>query len=210
MSGAEDALTLRAQAEPHIARHPTNADLLAATFQEGRYTNGGALDCGYAISHDGGLTWTRALIPGVTPAVGGPYYRASDPVAGIDRNGFIYLNTLATLDSSMATSALLLSRSTNSGATFEAWRKVAEVQDPSILRLSLSDVLLDEAHELTPERYPDQLTVDGATLAHSVSGSGAFSDLRVIDGSGRQIPYLMERVSEPLSLDLDCFNLFRR
>jgi hypothetical protein len=45
--------------------------------------------------------------------------------------------------------------------------------------------------------------LDGATLAHSVSGSGAFSDLRVIDGSGRQIPYLVERVSEPLSLDLE-------
>ena len=34
--------TIRAQAEPHIARHPTNADFLAATFQEGRFQDSGA------------------------------------------------------------------------------------------------------------------------------------------------------------------------
>lgn len=47
------------------------------------------------------------------------------------------------------------------------------------------------------------IPLDGAALAHSASGGGRFSDLRVIDGGGRQIPYLVERMSEPLSLDLD-------
>lgn len=110
---------LHAQAEPHIARHPTNADVLAATFQEGRYTDGGAVDCGYSISHDGGLTWSRALIPGLTTNVGGPYLRATDPVAGFDLNGNIFLNTLAVIDSAQTMSALMLSRSTNGGASFE-------------------------------------------------------------------------------------------
>jgi hypothetical protein len=45
--------------------------------------------------------------------------------------------------------------------------------------------------------------LDQAALAHSASGSGGFSDLRVIDEGGRQIPYLVERAAEPLSLDLD-------
>ena len=49
-----------------------------------------------------------------------------------------------------------------SGATFETWRKTAEAADPNLLELTLSDVLLDEAHELSPERYPDQLVVPGA------------------------------------------------
>ena len=124
---------LRAQAEPHIARHPTNSDLLVGTFQEGRYTDGGAVDCGYAVSHDGGLTWSRALIPGVTPLTGGPYYRASDPVAGIDRNGIIYLNTLAILDSTLATSALLVSRSTNGGASFSPPVEAIRSPDSRIL-----------------------------------------------------------------------------
>ncbi|MBA3819466.1 MAG: ATP-dependent RNA helicase HrpA, partial [Deltaproteobacteria bacterium] len=57
-----------------------------------------------------------------------------------------------------------LPESVFSGKTFEQWRRDAEARDPSILELSRADILLDEAHELSPERYPDQLTVRGATL----------------------------------------------
>src|ERR1043165_8570736 len=125
--------SLRAQAEPHIARSPTNPDLLAATFQEGRFTDGGAVDCGYAISHDGGLSWSRALIPGLTAIVGGPYYRVSDPVAGIDLKDFVYLNTIGLLDSSLTTSAVLLNRSTNGGASFEPPVEAMRSTDSSVL-----------------------------------------------------------------------------
>ena len=109
-----------AQAEPHIVRSQVNPDFIVATFQEGRFTNGGAVDCGYSVTRDGGLTWTRALIPGLTQAVGGPYYRASDPVAGIDLNGNIYLNTDAATDPKFDTSVIVVSRSTDGGATFGA------------------------------------------------------------------------------------------
>ena len=51
-----------------------------------------------------------------------------------------------------------------SGKTFEAWRTEAEARDPSILHLSLADILLDEADELSPDHYPDRLVVRGATL----------------------------------------------
>jgi hypothetical protein len=108
-----------AQAEPHIARHPTQPDILVATFQEGRYVDGGAVDCGYSVTQDGGLSWTRALIPGLTMVVGGPYYRATDPVAGFDLQGNIYLNTLVALDSAFNTAAIVISRSTNNGVTFD-------------------------------------------------------------------------------------------
>jgi len=51
---------MRAQAEPHIARATTSEDFLVGVFQESRFANGGgAVDCGYSVSHDGGLTWTR-------------------------------------------------------------------------------------------------------------------------------------------------------
>jgi hypothetical protein len=111
----------RAQAEPHIARDPLNPNTLVATFQEGRYADsgGGAVDCGYSVSHDGGLSWTRALIPLLTQVTGGPYYRASDPVAGVDLAGNIYLNTLGALDSVFNTVAVVLSRSTNGGISFD-------------------------------------------------------------------------------------------
>jgi ATP-dependent helicase HrpA len=51
-----------------------------------------------------------------------------------------------------------------SGKTFEDWRRVEEARDPDVLHLSLADILLDEAHELSPDRYPDQLIVHGAKV----------------------------------------------
>jgi hypothetical protein len=109
---------MRAQAEPHISRSPVNPDFLAAVFQEGRFTDGGAVDCGYSITHDGGLTWSRALIPGVTQITGGPYFRDTDPVAGIDLNGNIYLNTDAATDPNFNTGQVVISKSTDGGLTF--------------------------------------------------------------------------------------------
>lgn len=112
--------TMRAQAEPHIARSQVDPDFVVGVFQEGRFTDGGAVDCGYAVSHNGGLTWNRALIPNLTQAVGGPYYRATDPVAGIDLAGRIYLNTDdATSTSGFTTGVVTVSRSIDGGVSFE-------------------------------------------------------------------------------------------
>jgi ATP-dependent helicase HrpA len=57
-----------------------------------------------------------------------------------------------------------LPESVISGKTFEEWRRVAEARDPEILHLSRADILLDEANELSPERYPEQLVMHGTTL----------------------------------------------
>ena len=110
--------SMRAQAEPHIARSQVDPDFVVAVFQEGRFTDGGAVDCGYSLTHDGGLTWTRALIPGLTTASGGPYFRATDPVAGIDLSGNVFLNTEGATDSNFNSGVILVSRSLDGGATF--------------------------------------------------------------------------------------------
>ena len=120
---------LRAQAEPHIARSPVDPDFLVATFQEGRYTDGQAVNCGYSVSRDGGLTWTRALIPGLTPSSGGPYPRVTDPVVAIGLNNYAYLNTLAAGDSTRL-GDILVNRSTDGGATFE--QPVVAYRAPSL------------------------------------------------------------------------------
>lgn len=106
---------MRAQAEPHIVRSPINSNFLVGIFQEGRSTTSGSVDCGYSISTDGGMNWTRALVPNLTIASGGIYPRASDPVAGVDLNGNIYFNTLGLTES---TNVILMSRSTDGGNTF--------------------------------------------------------------------------------------------
>jgi hypothetical protein len=111
--------SMRAQAEPHIARATTNEDFLVGVFQEGRFANGGgAVDCGYSASHDGGLTWTRALIPYLTMTSGGPYFRATDPVVAFDLNNNVYLETLVATDAQFVSGAVVLSKSTDGGANF--------------------------------------------------------------------------------------------
>ncbi len=136
---------MRAQAEPHIARSPVNADVLLATFQEGRFTNGGAVDCGYSVSRDGGLTWNRALIPNLTAASGGPYFRATDPVAGIGADGALYLNTIGSTDAQFNTAAVLVSRSTDGGLTFAP---------PSVVFQSPSSLVFPDKNWMAINTFP--------------------------------------------------------
>lgn len=46
------------------------------------------------------------------------------------------------------------------------------------------------------------LELDAAALAHSTGPNREFSDVRVVDGEGRQVPYLVERCVAPLVVDL--------
>lgn len=112
----------RAQAEPHVARSFTDPNLLVAIFQEGRFEDGGAVNCGYAISRDGGTTWERGLIPHLIASLdGGPFERASDPVAGVDLAGTIYLNTLGINRHAQGLHpTIVLTKSLDGGRTFSA------------------------------------------------------------------------------------------
>gem|GEM_PF-1296407 len=106
------------QAEPHVTRSFVDPDLVLATFQEGRYSDGGAVCNGYAVSRDGGFTWHRDLNPNLTLASGGIYYRATDPVAGISLDGTLYLNSLVALDAAFNVGRLVVQRSDDHGQTW--------------------------------------------------------------------------------------------
>ncbi len=111
---------MTAQAEPHIARSPVSGNFLVAVFQEGRFEDGGAVDGGFSISSDGGASWTRALIPNLSQTSGGPYFRDTDPVAGVDLNGTVFLTTEGATDPNFNNGAVLLSRSFDGGQNFGA------------------------------------------------------------------------------------------
>ncbi len=138
--------TQRGQAEPHLVRSIANPDVLLATFQEGRFALGdGALDCGFGLSRDGGLTWTRALVPLLTQTSGGFYFRATDPVAAVGPQGDLYINTLAAVNSAFTVGAVVVSRSTDQGATWSA---------PSIAFQAPNSTVVPDKNWLAVNDYP--------------------------------------------------------
>ncbi len=123
-------LNMRAQAEPHLIRSPLDPYFLLGTWQDGRFTDGGAVTCGYGISRDGGLTWERSIIPSLTTADGGLYDRASDPVAAIDHRGILYLNTLGINSGNQGIPAeIVVSRSADGG---RSWSDPVVAVSPSV------------------------------------------------------------------------------
>lgn len=99
--GAPDVLQ---QNEPHIAIHPTNANLLAVGMNDVR-TLGVSDDAwqGLAVSNDGGATYTESLIPGfpgddtaaglASPIRGNA--AASDPWLGFDNFNNLFFSFIA-------------------------------------------------------------------------------------------------------------------
>jgi hypothetical protein len=64
---------------------------IVAAFQAGRFFDGGASGIGVSTSTDGGATWIRRFLPGLTVFTGGPFDRASDPSVAFDARHNVWL-----------------------------------------------------------------------------------------------------------------------
>ena len=82
---------------------------VVATFQVGRYRDGGASAIGFATSADAGRTWRSGTLPGLTKANGGPFPRGSDPVVAYDAKHGVWLVASLAIDTPVF--ALAISRS---------------------------------------------------------------------------------------------------
>ena len=97
-----------------------------ATYQVGRFFNGGASDIGFARSTDGGVTWaTSSFLPGLTFNAGtfsdpsSPYERVSDPSVAYDaKHNTWMISSIPILPSTLVVPTIFVSRSTDGGATF--------------------------------------------------------------------------------------------
>src|SRR5213592_3492984 len=98
VAGANVALT-QVSSDPYTnstSQHATEVEpdtfahhgTVIATFQVGRFFNGGATNIGFVRSGDGGATWgAPGFLPGMTftsGATGSPYERVSDPSVAYD------------------------------------------------------------------------------------------------------------------------------
>jgi hypothetical protein len=107
----------RGQTETHLARSYSDPNLLLATCMEG--TDGqGAMDCGYSVSTNGGLTWgSRTLVPGLTALSGGTLPLVADPAAAFDLAGNAFLINLP-FNQSATYDELDFSKSSDQGQSF--------------------------------------------------------------------------------------------
>ncbi len=104
------------QVEPSVAGAGSTA---VATFQVGRFTDGGAAGIGWATSTDAGRTWRSGVLPALTTASTPPGEapRASDPSVAYDAAHHTWL--IATLVLGNDFSGLGISRSSD-GLTWSA------------------------------------------------------------------------------------------
>lgn len=109
------------EVEPHVL---ANGSTLVAAFQVGRIApsqspGAGSTDIGWATSTDGGTTWSHGVLPGLTKSEGsGPYDAASDPNVAYDAKHNVWLIASLPVSSSVETPAVVVSRSTDGGSTW--------------------------------------------------------------------------------------------
>lgn len=128
--GPEPAVQyVNSEVEPHVWVDPSDPNVLIGSWQQDRWNNGGSEGNVTATSLDGGATWDvnpvtkHSICTGGTAANGGNYERASDPWVAISPDGTAYNMSLST-DTNPGgfgtyPNAMLVSRSTDSGLTWE-------------------------------------------------------------------------------------------
>ncbi len=105
---------------------------VVATFQVGRFFNGGGTDIGFVRSGDGGATWDPpGFLPGMTfssGAASSPYERVSDPSVAYDAAHSTWLiSSIPLLPVTTIVPTVFVSRSTDDGRT---WGQPVNIPPP--------------------------------------------------------------------------------
>jgi len=110
---------LQPQNETTIDINPLAGEVMVGGANDYRVSPSGDVNCGFARSADGGMTWTAGILLGITNGNGGPfnYQAAGDPAVYYAADGTVHYVCLG-FDRSFARSGLLHSRSSNGGVTW--------------------------------------------------------------------------------------------
>ncbi|MFL5272710.1 MAG: sialidase family protein [Anaeromyxobacteraceae bacterium] len=177
-----------AEVEPSLAVDPTDPAHLVAAWQQDRWSNGGASGIVSAVSRDGGRTWARSVAPlsrcgGGTPSNGGDSERASDPWVAIAADGTAYEASLS-FDRTSPAAAILVSRSTDGGATWGSPTTLERDDDPDVT-VDKGSITADPTDARLVYAVWDRLT--GLSRNPPV-GTGPTWFARTLDGGGHWQP----------------------
>lgn len=163
---AGSVLYPNSEIEPRSAINPTNSSNIVGEYQQDRWNDGGARGLVASVSHDGGSTWRRVVVPGVTRCSDGTYDRASDPWVSFASNGDLYAISLS-FDVFDTRNAILVNKSTDGGDTWSA---------PTVLTADNTDGLDKESVTVDPHNPQvvyaawDRLLSPGGSLHASDTG----------------------------------------
>lgn len=178
-----------AEVEPYAAVNPGNANHLLATWQQDRWSDGGARALVSAISLDGGATWQRTLqamsrCGGAAPGSAGDYERASDPWVDFSPDGTAHAMGLGLTGTALqpgSTSAMLASRSIDGG---RSWSPAATLaRDGPAYFHDKNSLTADPTDARLVYAVWDRLDPAGngpTLLARSVDGGVSWQPARVI------------------------------
>jgi len=108
------------EVEPAVAVNPTDPRNIIATWQQDIGPKAARSDL-IKSSRDGGRTWTRSTIPGLTVCTGGTADVAADPWLSVGIDGTVYFSgTIGNAIADPPPVAVVASRSTDGGRT---WRQ---------------------------------------------------------------------------------------
>jgi hypothetical protein len=93
---------------------------IVGVHQTGRFSDGGSSNIGFVTSTNGGTTWTKGFLPGTTVFANppGPWDRATDPAVAYDPKHNVWMANILAMTGTIG-KAILVSRSTNGGLTFQ-------------------------------------------------------------------------------------------
>jgi hypothetical protein len=135
------------EVEPWVDVNPKKPDNIVATWQQDRWSDGGARGLVAGVSTNGGKSWTEVVIPKVSACSGNSsYLRASDPWLSFAKNGDLYHISLSANGGITAAgfpnSAIFVSKSTDGGTTWG---------DPVALKTDRGPNILNDKESLTAD-----------------------------------------------------------
>jgi hypothetical protein len=141
------------EVEPYVAADPSNSSHLIASFQQDRWNDGGANGLTNVVSHNGGVTWQLAtrqpqfsVCGGAASGSPGFLNRATDPWVSFSADGKIAYSISDSFNANGpafgGTSAIIISRSTDGGVTW---------QTPVTAQLDTSTTVLNDKESVTAD-----------------------------------------------------------
>ena len=125
---------VNAEVEPWVAANPANSRNIIGTWQQDRWSNGGAHGLVAGFSFNGGKTWGETTLPFDACAPGTPtalqYERASDPWVSIGPDGKAYAVSIS-FNNTNNNNAVGAATSTDGGQTWGHVRVIIADNEPN-------------------------------------------------------------------------------